>query len=91
MISWWVEAGIDSKMIRDTQVVMRKDGYKGTYWSESKTLGNKPLQPIHILPSLIVCVGGLGLATITFIFEMISHEWRMWEARKSKAMRTFLM
>ena len=91
MISWWVETGINIKMIKDTQVVMREDGYKGTYWSEAKTLGTQQLQPIHILPSLIVSVGGLCLATIIFIFEMISHKWKMSKVTKLREKLTFLM
>ena len=91
MISWWVETGINIKMIKDTQVVMREDGYKGTYWSEAKTLGTQQLQTIHILPSLIVCVGGLCLATIIFIFEIISHKCRMLKVRRPRENLTFLM
>ena len=76
-ISWWVAAGIDIKMIEDTQVVMRKDGYKGTYWTEPTDIGSVQLKPVHILPPLILIVGGICLASLIFIIEIISHKLKI--------------
>ena len=90
-VSWWVAAGINIKMIEDTQVVMRKDGYKGTYWTEPKNIGLVQLQPVHILPSLILGAGGICLASIIFIFEIISHKWKISKSREHKIRTTFLM
>ena len=82
-------------MIRDTQAIMRGDGFKGNYWRQPKTLGNEQLHPIHILPSLILCVVGLGLAAIILIFEMVSvsvsHNGGMSKVRKLKAKKAFLL
>ena len=77
-------------MIEETQDVMRKDGYKGAYWTEPKDIGPVQLQPIHILPSLILGVGGICLASITFIFEIISLKWKISKLKKHKIKTTFL-
>ena len=69
-------------MIEGTQVEMRKDGYKGTYWTEPKDIGSVQLQPVHILPALILIAGGICLASIIFIFENVSHKWKMRKLRK---------
>ena len=75
-ISWCIEGGIISKMIRATQAVMRKAGFKGSYWVRPRNLGSQKLQPVHILPAIILCLSGLGIATFIFISEMILHRCR---------------
>ena len=77
-------------MIEDAQIIMMKDGYKGTYWTEPKEIGSVQLQPVHILPSLILSAGGICSASIIFIFEIISHKWKMRKLRKRKIRTTFL-
>ena len=76
-ISWCIEAGVTSKMVRETQVVMRKDGFKGSYWVKPRNLGHQKLYFIHILPAIILIVSGLGAATIIFISEMLYHRCRV--------------
>ena len=69
-------------MIEDTQVVMRKDGYKGTYWTEPTHSGSIQLEPKHISPALILIAGGICLASIIFTFENVSRKWKMRKLRK---------
>ena len=76
-ISWCIEAGITSKMIRETQVVMREAGFNGNYWVKPKTLGHQQLYSVHILPAIILIVSGLGATIIIFISEMIYHRCRV--------------
>lgn len=76
-ISWCVQAGIITKLIRETKVVMREAGFKGSYWVKPKNLGIQELHAVHILPSIILCVSGLGTAILVFLSEMIYHRWRV--------------
>ena len=75
-ISWCVEGGIISKMIRETKVVMNEAGFKGSYWFKPRNLGHQQLYLVHILPAIILCLSGLGAATIIFISEIIYHRCR---------------
>ena len=77
LISWWLEAGIPSKMHSDTLVVLREEGFRGAYWSEPHILGNQQLHFIHIVPSIILCLGGLGISTIIFMIEVAYHKWNI--------------
>lgn len=76
-LSWSVEAGIVSKLISETKVVMREAGFKGNYWVQPRNLGIQELHPVHILPAIILCVSGLVTATMVYISEMIYHKCRV--------------
>ena len=56
---------------------MRKAGFKGSYWVKPRNPGVQELQPVHILPAIILCMSGLGTATIIFISEIIYHRYRV--------------
>ena len=76
-LSWCIEAGVTAKMVRETQVVMRKAGFKGSYWVKPRNLGHQKLYFIHISPAIFLCVYGLCTATLLFISEMIYHRCRV--------------
>ena len=68
-------------MHSDSLVVLREEGFRGAYWSEPRFLENQQLHFIHILPSIILCVGGLGISTIIFTMEVVYHKWTIHKNR----------
>ena len=76
-ISRLVEAGIYTKMIRNSLAKLKLP----SYWTVPMGHENEPLFLIHVTLSFLLCLGGLVLATITFIFEIVHYKRRMHTAQ----------
>ena len=68
-----VEAGIHTKMIRDSQAILKLP----SYWTAPKGRKNEPLFLLHVTLSFILCMVGLALATIAFTFEIALYKFKI--------------
>ena len=82
-ISWLVETGIYTKMIRNSLAIHKLP----SYWTVPMGHENEPLFLVHLALSLALCVGGLVLATITFIFEIVHYKMKMHTAQSKSVGR----
>ena len=76
-ISRLVEAGIHTKMIRNSQAIMKLP----SYWTVPTDHKNEPLFLLHLTLSFLLCMGGLTLAMITFMFEIVLYRFKMHTAQ----------
>ena len=76
-ISRLVEAGIHTKLIRNSKATLGLP----SYWTKPEGRKNEPLFLVHIVLSFILFLGGLTLATIAFIFEIVHHKFKMHTAQ----------
>ena len=72
-ISRLVEAGIHTKMIRNSKATFKLP----SFWTEPKGRKNEPLFLVHVALSFLLCIVGLALATIMFIFEVVLYKFKM--------------
>ena len=74
-----VEAGIHTKIIRNSLAAFKLP----SYWTEPKGRKNEPLFLVHIALSFLLCIVGLALATINFIFEVVLYQFKMHKVQSS--------
>ena len=72
-ISRLVEAGIHTKMIRNSQAIMKLP----SYWTVPMDHKIEPLFLLHLTLSFLLCMGGLTLAMTAFIFEIVHYRFKM--------------
>ena len=78
-ISRLVEAGIHTKMMRDSTAILGLP----SYWTPPKGRKHEPLFLLHVALSFILFLGGLALATIIFIFEVVLYKFKMHKAQST--------
>ena len=69
---------------------MTQKGLPTTYWNKPEMLESQKLTLLHILPSIMLYLGGIALALITFILEKASHGIRVTkiQSQSKKAARS---
>ena len=72
-MTWSVEAGLDKKILRDVLFNIWEDGFLHTCWIVPSDPGTETLLPMHVLPSIFVCIVGLSLSTTVFVSEILLH------------------
>lgn len=65
-----VAGGIHTKMINNAQAVIKLP----SYWTVPIKHDIEPLTPVHVMLQFILCLGGLSLAMIVFVIEIIRHK-----------------
>ena len=76
-ISRLVEGGIHIKTTRNSLAILKLP----SYWTPPLDHENEPLFLKHVTLQLLLCIGGLMLATITFFSEIVHYKFKMHSAQ----------
>ena len=70
-IAWLVATGIEGKMKRELQKILP------SYWTMPTDYELVPLSLVHLMLSFLICLGGLGIASIVFVTETVHDKFQI--------------